>query len=112
MPQAVAASMKRCLPLCVMLLSCTPEKEATTTASSPVVSDAIQEAVVRIDRALMHDYRLIAEKRREYHHTPPLPALPPMADDTIFLRRACIDFAGRLPRPDEVRAFIADPSPD
>src|SRR5262245_29469600 len=40
-----------------------------------------------------------------------LPAAP-LCDDATFVRRVCLDLAGTLPTPDEVRAFLGDPAPD
>ncbi len=37
--------------------------------------------------------------------------LPPAADDETFLRRATLDLTGKLPAPEEVRAFVADADP-
>ena len=104
--------MKRYLPLCALLMACTPEKKMAETVSPPAVTDPIQEASARVDVALMHDYELVKEQREKWKNTPNLPSLPRLADDSTFLRRACIDLAGRLPRPDEARAFLANPSPD
>src|SRR5262249_31142832 len=35
-----------------------------------------------------------------------------LADDTTFLRRVYLDALGALPRPDEVRSFLADTDPN
>ena len=36
----------------------------------------------------------------------------PPADDATFVRRAHLDTIGRLPTPEEARAYVDDPSPD
>lgn len=100
--------MKRALSFCVLLSACSPEVETARTKAPP---DDAQVAASHLDLALMHDYELIKEQRQRWKNTPLLPALPDMADDSVFLRRACIDLAGRLPKPDEARAFLADKSP-
>lgn len=98
--------MKCCLLPCVLLLACTPEKEVVQAVSQPPTVDPIRESAARVDAALMHDYELALTHMRKANFQP----LLLRADDTTFLRRACIDLAGRLPRPDEVRAFLADQS--
>jgi hypothetical protein len=47
-------------------------------------------------------------KKLEALRIPPSPA----CSDAEFIRRAFLDAAGTLPTPDEVKKFLADPSPD
>src|SRR5438552_11630211 len=44
-------------------------------------------------------------------HDPSTP-LPALADDAAFLRRVSLDLTGKLPGPDEIRAFSNDGDPD
>ncbi|WP_395745839.1 DUF1549 domain-containing protein [Prosthecobacter sp.] len=74
--------------------------------STATFADAPQEAAAKIDAALMREY-MVFQRQVRHPSDPRLPVLPPAADDASFLRRACIDLAGRLPRADEVRAFLA-----
>lgn len=96
---------------CVLLLTCCsredePAKVAAATATTPPL-----DASARVDMALMHDFELAREGARKLKWRPPFPALPALAEDAAFLRRACIDLAGRLPQADEARQFLADKSP-
>jgi hypothetical protein len=43
---------------------------------------------------------------------PPGTALPALADDEAFLRRASLDLTGKLPTPEEARRWAADGTPD
>src|SRR5581483_8167957 len=38
--------------------------------------------------------------------------LPAVADDATFLRRVTLDLTGKLPDPEALHRFAADPSPD
>lgn len=67
--------------------------------AEPLSEPELQAAASRIDSALMK----VREEEQD-----PAPALPPMAGDLVFLRRACIDLAGRLPAPEEIRQFLPD----
>ncbi len=95
--------MKRRLLLLALFLSAGYSRQSGTQ-SEVSAPDAVQEAASRIDTALMADRETA---RTTYGEVPPLPE---RADDVIFLRRVCIDLAGRLPRAEEVRAFLADSS--
>lgn len=79
---------------------------------SSTLADTVQQAAGRVDAALGSDYQRFQTQRRKYDPTPQPPPVLPWADDATFLRRACIDIAGRLPRADEARTFLADQSPD
>ena len=65
-----------------------------------------------MDSAILADYQAFWDRDHWLNHEPDSkPPLPGKADDASFLRRACVDIAGRLPRPEEVRVFLSDSSP-
>ncbi|WP_395751423.1 DUF1549 domain-containing protein [Prosthecobacter sp.] len=96
--------------LLTMLLCCACLGRTDTQAATPR-PDPVQEAATRIDAALMRDYAS-SQQRLFQRNNRPLPPLPPPVDDASFLRRACIDLAGRLPTPEEVRRFLASSQPE
>jgi hypothetical protein len=51
--------------------------------------------------------QIIARRWTDAHAEP-----APPADDAEFLRRVCLDVAGRIPSVEETRSFLADKAPD
>jgi hypothetical protein len=82
-------SLRLLLPGLLTLFCCLP------AAARP---PAEHDAAARIDAALL---------RAAAKDAP----LPPLTDDETFLRRLSFDLTGKLPTPDEVRAFAADTDP-
>jgi len=69
-------------------------------------ADTTTEVAARIDEGLL---KTLALEQGVIGRTPAaVPVvLSPLTDDATFIRRVTIDLAGRLPRADEVRAFLA-----
>lgn len=77
-------------------------RPATARVTSPF-ADAVDPGVfARAPRANFID-ELVLAKLADVNIPP-----SPLATDSEFIRRAFLDAAGTLPRPDEVRAFFAD----
>lgn len=69
-------------------------------------------AATRLDKAL-EQYLIFNETRRmEKQSSMPPVTPPPLADDATFLRRSCVDIAGRLPTAEELKVFMADTTAD
>ena len=71
----------------------------------PFPNDLPESVFDAAPRANVVDERSLEQLRRLR-----LPPSPP-CDDATFIRRASLDTIGRLPTPEEVRAFLADTSP-
>ena len=76
-----------------------------TTATVGVISEPIPD-YPDFPRANFIDEHVFAKLRR-FHILP-----SELSDDGEFLRRVCLDVAGRLPPAHRVKEFLADPDPD
>jgi hypothetical protein len=79
---------------------------ATCSVAIPLPGTVPAEVYAKLPRHNFID-ELVWQKLGRLGITPSEPA-----SDTTFLRRAYVDAIGRLPAPDEVRAYLGDPSPD
>ena len=81
-------------------------RNVVSTVVVPRAETPAEGAYASVPRTNLID-ELVLEKLNDLN----LP-VSPRCDDATFLRRATLDVAGRLPTPDEVRAFLADAAPD
>ncbi len=81
------------------------DKIATCQVVIPLAGEVPDEFYARLPRHNFVD-ELVLQKLKELRLTP-----SPPVDDAKFMRRVYLDVIGRLPAPAEVRAFLADGSP-
>src|SRR5438552_2996571 len=67
-------------------------------AAEPTAKPAERDVAQRVDAALLQALDKDATRM-------------PLADDAVFLRRVTIDLTGKLPSPEEIRAFVANADP-
>lgn len=79
---------------------------ATTSVAIPLAGEVPDEVYAALPRSNVIDEH-VWNKLKSLRITPSEPC-----DDAKFLRRVHLDLIGRLPTPDEVRAFLADTAPD
>ncbi len=94
-PRTTTDVARRLLPLVLAACAGTSAGRAGETAPA---RPSESETAARVDAA--------------FRRALPAAALPPLADDETFLRRAALDLTGRLPTPEEMGRFLADGAAD